>query len=191
LQARAVDRKIGALLRRGSSASTAGGPMRGLQSGLRSGARTGRQHQHVVRRDPATGDTTRVLLRRWCHPGRSLPVNLLCAGRCLSRCSYGSEGGGRQGLPSYRTPIQIAYKPQCTRVDVAWRITALLLYPPMRSLGHQVPEWAHSSAAYSAKDRDGTPRSQTYTDGDCDQGSQADGCHSTRRRERIVRSARA
>jgi hypothetical protein len=24
----------------------------------------------VVRRDPATGDTTRVLIHRWCRPGR-------------------------------------------------------------------------------------------------------------------------
>jgi hypothetical protein len=25
----------------------------------------------VVRRDPATGNTTRVLVHRWCRPGRS------------------------------------------------------------------------------------------------------------------------
>ena len=35
----------------------------------------------VVRRDPPTGDTTRVLVHRWCPPRTVPAVDLECAGR--------------------------------------------------------------------------------------------------------------
>ena len=47
------------------------GRRRGLQPGLDPDLEQGGNINVVVRRDPATGDTTRALVHRWCRPGRS------------------------------------------------------------------------------------------------------------------------
>jgi hypothetical protein len=56
---------------RSPTAATAGGPVRGLQGGFDRDLEQGGNTNIVVRRDPATGDPTRVLVHRWCRPGRS------------------------------------------------------------------------------------------------------------------------
>ena len=45
--------------------------MRGLQAVFDPDLEQDGNTNIVVRRDPATGDTTRVLVHRWCRPGRS------------------------------------------------------------------------------------------------------------------------
>jgi len=56
----------------------------------------------VVHRDPATGDTTRVLVHRWCSPGR--PPRPICAGRCRAVCWKPArtvlKGAGRAVRPA-------------------------------------------------------------------------------------------
>jgi hypothetical protein len=45
--------------------------VRGLQHVFDPDLEQGGNTNIVVRRDPATGDTIRVLVNRWCRPGRS------------------------------------------------------------------------------------------------------------------------
>jgi hypothetical protein len=60
-----------AVLVAASTCRTIKKPVRGLQIGFRPDLEQGGNTTIVVRRDPATGDTTRVLVHRWCRPGRS------------------------------------------------------------------------------------------------------------------------